>query len=95
MGETADSQPSVPPVRPDWPLKDGDTLRTLNVDGGVIDNDPFDLTHDYLLTLNPVPGYGQNPRETLKADRAVITVAPFSSAESSSRSQIFAACPIH
>jgi hypothetical protein len=27
--------------------------------------------------LNPIPGDGQNPREALKADRAVITVAPF------------------
>jgi hypothetical protein len=76
--ETADSTPSVPPVAPDWPLNNpGDTLSTLNVDGGVIDNDPFDLAHDYLLGLAPVPGDGENPREALKADRAVITVAPF------------------
>jgi hypothetical protein len=29
------------------------------------------------MALNPIPGDGQNPREALKADRAVITVAPF------------------
>jgi hypothetical protein len=77
LWETADSKPSVPPIQPDWPLTNADTLQTVNVDGGVIDNDPFDLAHDYLLGLNPPPGDGQNPREALKADRAVITVAPF------------------
>jgi predicted acylesterase/phospholipase RssA len=77
MWETAESTPSVPPVQPDWTLKTTDSWRTLNVDGGVIDNDPFDLAHDYLAALNPVPGDGQNPREALLADRAVITVAPF------------------
>ena len=77
MWETAASTPSVPPVQPDWTLKTGDTWQTLNVDGGVIDNDPFDLAHDYLVALNPIPGDGQNPREALRADRAVITVAPF------------------
>jgi predicted acylesterase/phospholipase RssA len=77
MWETADSTPSIPPIEPDWPLKKADTWSTLNVDGGVIDNDPFDLAHDYLVALDPVPGDGQNPREAIKADRAVITVAPF------------------
>lgn len=77
LWETADSTPSIPPVEPDWTLKAGDTWQTLNVDGGVIDNDPFDLSHDYLRQLDPIPGDGQNPREALKADRAVITVAPF------------------
>ena len=75
--EAAGSTPSVPPIQPDWTLKNADTWQTLNVDGGVIDNDPFDLAHDYLVALNPIPGDGQNPREALKADRAVITVAPF------------------
>jgi len=77
MWETSDSPLPVPPIRPDWPLTNTDTWQTLNVDGGVIDNDPFDLAHDYLLALHPIPGDGQNPREALKADRAVITVAPF------------------
>jgi hypothetical protein len=75
--ETTGSAPAFPPIQPDWTLKNADTLQTLNVDGGVIDNDPFDLAHDYLVALNPIPGDGQNPREALKADRAVITVAPF------------------
>ncbi len=79
--ETADSTPAVPPIQPDWTLKNKDTWQTLNVDGGVIDNDPFDLAHDYLLALIPKPGDGQNPREALKADRSVITIAPFPAQE--------------
>jgi hypothetical protein len=81
MWDTADSTLSVPPIQPDWTLKQGETWQTLNVDGGVIDNDPFDLAHDYLVGLNPIPGDGQNLREALKADRAVITVAPFPAQE--------------
>jgi predicted acylesterase/phospholipase RssA len=75
MWETAGS--TAPPIKPDWTLENTDTWKTLNVDGGVIDNDPFDLAHDYLVALNPIPGNRQNPREALKADRSVITVAPF------------------
>jgi predicted acylesterase/phospholipase RssA len=79
--ETADSKTSLPPVTPNWSLTNSDTWQTLNVDGGVIDNNPFDLAHDYLLTLDPIPGDAQNPREALKADRAVITIAPFPAQE--------------
>lgn len=81
MWLTADSAPDIPPVEPDWTLKPSDSLQTLNVDGGVTDNDPFDLAHDYLVSLAPIPGDGQNPRDALKADRAVITVAPFPAQE--------------
>jgi predicted acylesterase/phospholipase RssA len=77
MWATADSPLEAQQVQPGWPLQGADTLQTLNVDGGVIDNDPFDLAHDYLLRRDPKPGAGQNPREALQADRAVITVAPF------------------
>jgi predicted acylesterase/phospholipase RssA len=75
MWETLDSTPSVPSAAPTWPLQNGQTLETLNVDGGVIDNDPFDLSHDYLLSQNP--GQDRNPREALNANSAVVTVAPF------------------
>ncbi len=70
--------PNEPGIWPDWPYKQstGATWETLNVDGGVIDNDPFDLAHDYLASLDPATG-GVNPQEPLAADRAVITVAPF------------------
>ena len=72
-----------PYVPPHWPLKDTDTFTTLNVDGGVTDNDPFELAHDYLAIHNPKaftdPATGQlrNPPEPDKANCAVLTVAPF------------------
>jgi hypothetical protein len=66
-----------PRISPDWPPDIGTTLTTINVDGGVIDNDPFDLAHDYLASLYPPSPDNQNPREPLKAERAVLTVSPF------------------
>src|SRR5579871_2742171 len=74
-----------PAVAPHWPLHADDTLTTLNVDGGVTDNDPFQLAHDYLAihnplaTLNPQTGDWENPRLSDKANCAVLTVAPFPS----------------
>lgn len=67
---------NAPPVRPAWP-PDTESIETVNVDGGVIDNDPFNLAHDYLASLPPSPPENQNPRHPLEADRAVVTVAPF------------------
>ena len=69
--------PRLDGPQPAWPLKNGETWQTLNVDGGVIDNDPFDLAHDYLAGLAPAPQDGVNPRRASEADRAVLTVAPF------------------
>jgi predicted acylesterase/phospholipase RssA len=72
--------PSVPPH---WPLHADDTISTLNVDGGVTDNDPFELAHDHLAihnplaTPNPATGDLENPRPPDKANCAVLTVAPF------------------
>jgi hypothetical protein len=67
-----------PLVKPSWPTGIGSTIQTINVDGGVIDNDPFDLAHDYLASLPPVLDIpNQNPRDPVQADRAVITVSPF------------------
>jgi len=59
---------------PAFPQNLGATLETLNVDGGVTDNSPFQLAHDYLAEeLNQ----SMNPREPDRANAAVITVAPF------------------
>lgn len=70
----------VPLPLPDLP-KDVETIQTLNVDGGVTDNDPFELVHDYLAASNPlvktVNGVKHNPRLPQEANCAVITVAPF------------------
>ena len=70
-------------VPPHWTLKPADVFSTLNVDGGVTDNDPFELSHDYLAVHNPlakpdpITGDLANPREADKANCAVLTVAPF------------------
>ena len=70
---------------PHWPLKPEGTFRTLNVDGGVTDNDPFQLAHDFLAihnpkaTVNAKTGELANPPDSDKANCAVLTVAPFPS----------------
>ncbi len=70
-------------VPPHWTLKPVDVFTTLNVDGGVTDNDPFELSHDYLAVHNPLakvdPATGDlvNPRAADQANCAVLTVAPF------------------
>jgi hypothetical protein len=75
------------PTPPHWPLKPGDSFTTLNVDGGLTDNDPFQLAHDYLAVHNPLaqrdPLTGQlkNPPASGHANCAVLTVAPFPSAD--------------
>ncbi len=56
------------PVPPHWTLRDSDIFATLNVDGGVTNNDPFQLGHDYLAIQNPLAtrnsktGALENPR---------------------------------
>jgi hypothetical protein len=77
------SVPNPPAVPPHWPLHADDTLATLNIDGGVTDNDPFELAHDYLAIRNPLAilnqqtGELENPRASNTANCAVLTVAPF------------------
>jgi hypothetical protein len=79
---SATDPPSVPPH---WPLHADDKISTLNVDGGVTDNDPFELAHDHLAIQNPLAtpdpktGELQNPRPSEEANCAVLTVAPFPS----------------
>ncbi len=57
------------------------TWQTLNVDGGVIDNNPFQLAHDFLVSHNPHARGGHNPRDAAEANCAVITIAPFPAQE--------------
>ena len=70
-----------PPVLPNFPGNLPDPFPTLNVDGGVTNNDPFNYAHDYLASLNPPSPDNRNPRDPLGADRAVITIAPFPTIE--------------
>lgn len=73
------------PVPPLWPLHAADEIVTLNVDGGVTNNDPFQLAHDYLAIHNPLACVNlqtkalENPRPSNQANCAVLTVAPFPS----------------
>ena len=66
-----------PPISPNFPPGTPDRLLTLNVDGGVTNNDPFNYAHDYLASLEPIRLDGENPSTALGTDRAVISIAPF------------------
>src|ERR1035437_7207328 len=50
---------------------------TLNVDGGVSNNDPYNYAHDYLAALDPPRPDHQLERDPCKADRTVVSIAPF------------------
>lgn len=66
-----------PPIAPSIPKADGTPYVTLNVDGGVTNNDPFNYAHDYLQSLTPPSPDGENGKGRTTVDRAVIGVAPF------------------
>ncbi len=66
-----------PPVMPTIPPKDGHPYVTLNVDGGVTNNDPFNYAHDYLNSLDPAIEGGMSAQGPYTVDRAVIGIAPF------------------
>lgn len=78
-----------PPVVPQIPPEAaGKPFTTLNVDGGVTNNDPFNYCHDFLCALDPKlakpdPAHPENAagRDPAKVDRAVINVAPFPTTE--------------
>jgi hypothetical protein len=63
-----------PPIEPNFPPDLPDPYETLNVDGGITNNDPFNYAHDYLMSLAPVQS---GPTTAEKTDRAVLSIAPF------------------
>jgi hypothetical protein len=65
------------PVEPSFPPGMADPFQTLNVDGGVTNNDPYNYAHDYLAALDPPREDHQLERDPCKADRAVVSIAPF------------------
>ena len=67
-----------PPTKPNFPMKLSNPFETLNVDGGVTNNDPFNYAHDYLLSLSPAQ---LSPTGAEDTDRAVIGIAPFPTTE--------------
>lgn len=72
----ANNTPSV--TTPNFPMRLSDPFDTLNVDGGVTNNDPFNYAHDYLLSLSPARIAATGAEDT---DRAVISIAPFPTTE--------------
>lgn len=57
-----------------------ESFTTLNVDGGVTDNDPFACAYNALSLADPAHPIGRPPTSALDTDRAVISIAPFLSA---------------
>jgi hypothetical protein len=55
-----------------------DPFKTVNVDGGVTNNDPFNYAHDFLLASScALPGATHLVSDAVETDRAVLSVAPF------------------
>jgi hypothetical protein len=63
-------------IEPSWDASQitPNPFGTVNVDGGVTNNNPFECARQYLASLG---GSAHNPRNGFEADRAVLTVAPF------------------
>jgi hypothetical protein len=66
-----DADGNVAFVKPNW-SKIEDPYAFTSVDGGLFNNEPFDLAHAVLSGFA-----GSNPRDGTQADRAVIMVDPF------------------
>jgi hypothetical protein len=79
LASVAQSDP--PPIAPTFPPKLPSTFQTVNVDGGVTNNDPYNYCHDYLASLDPPLGYAGTPGDAHTVDRAVISIAPFPTTE--------------
>jgi hypothetical protein len=73
---------SPPPIRPNFPENFPEPFPTLNVDGGVTNNDPFNYAHDFLASRSPALTEEQRLGKPSAVDRAVITIAPFPTTES-------------
>lgn len=79
LTELADPPPGMPPfsLRPHFPdsmsALPGTALPYVTVDGGAIDNEPFELARWSLMQTPGTP----NPREIAETDRAVLMIDPF------------------
>lgn len=71
-----------PPICPSFPAGLPDPFVTLNVDGGVTNNDPFNYAYDYLASLDPPAPDKQLETDPCQADRAVLSIAPFPTTDS-------------
>jgi hypothetical protein len=66
-----------PPISPTFPPDTPNPIATLNVDGGITNNDPFNYAHDFLAKLDPPRTHKSDAVTAIDTDRAVINVAPF------------------
>ena len=78
---TSAAMGTPPPISPTFPPGTPDSIQTLNVDGGMTNNDPFNYANDYLAQLQPPLPDNRAPSKSATADRAVISVAPFPTQE--------------
>lgn len=74
---TAAATGAPPPIRPNFPRPTPNPLQTLNVDGGITNNDPFIYAHDHLAKLEPRASCSTLTVPASEVDRTVINVAPF------------------
>lgn len=74
---TSAAQSQPPTIDPTFPKDLPNPFTTLNVDGGVTNNDPFDYARDFLAVLSPRCVGGELERLPHLADRAVLSIAPF------------------
>ena len=74
---TSAAMGTPPPISPSFPPRTPDPIQTLNVDGGITNNDPFNYANDYLAQLEPPLSDRKAPSTASDADRAVISIAPF------------------
>ena len=65
--------------RPKWTYPDDHPIRFTAVDGGVCNNEPFELARFTLRSIESDDPFAlkKNPREKEKADRAIIMIDPF------------------
>jgi predicted acylesterase/phospholipase RssA len=75
LASAAESDP--PPICPTFPPQLHPKFQTVNVDGGVTNNDPYNYSHDYLASLDPPLSHAEAPGNAHTVDRAVISIAPF------------------
>ncbi len=77
VSDAAKLEGAPPSIPPSFPLGMNSALDTLNVDGGITNNDPFTFAHDFLAALDPRQDPNAPNHDPLETDRAVISIAPF------------------
>jgi hypothetical protein len=80
LASAAQSDP--PPISPTFPSKLPAQFQTVNVDGGVTNNEAYNYSHDYLASLDPPLSHAETPGDAHTVDRAVISIAPFPTTDS-------------